>query len=73
MGAKLWRFPNGQVVTVDDRYYPTSCDGCGWQGSSEDCGTDAADETGCCGDVYCPKCRRSGCDLGAAGEKAVLT
>lgn len=70
--ARKYRFPNGSVVTVNAPFYPTSCDKCGWFGSSEDCGTDAADQTGCCGDVYCPKCHADGADCGREGERAVL-
>lgn len=70
MSKEVWVFPNGEEVVVNDRFYPTSCDGCGWQGSSEECGTDwgGGDDS----DVYCPKCHRSGCDLGKAGEAATL-
>lgn len=50
----------GPVVSFDvrDPYYLASCDGCGWVGSSEACGTDEAD------DVFCPRCHRSGADCG---------
>lgn len=59
-----YRFPDGQIVSVRASYYPASCNKCGWQGSSEDCGTCEAD------DVYCPKCHASGADCGRAGEAA---
>ena len=67
--AANYRFPNGQTVTVREPYYPASCDDCGWQGSSEDCGTDwgGGDDS----DVYCPRCHRSGADGGRAGEAAL--
>ncbi len=60
-----YRYPNGQIVTVIEPFYPASCDGCGWQGSSGDCGTDSWGDDS---DVYCP---RNGADCGKAAEAAV--
>lgn len=58
---KRYETPTG-TVTVRDPFYLASCDGCGWIGSSEDCG---ADYWGDDSDVYCPTCHRSGADCGA--------
>jgi hypothetical protein len=49
---------DGVSYRVGPRYYLASCDGCGWIGSSEECGTDEAD------DVFCPMCHQSGADCG---------
>lgn len=49
---------DGVSYRVSPRYYLASCDKCGWIGSSEDCGTDEAD------DVFCPKCHAPGADCG---------
>lgn len=65
-----WTFPNGEVVAVNAPYYPASCDKCGWQGSSEACGTDVGFDDS---DVYCPSCHASGADCGKAGEAATPT
>lgn len=67
--AKTYQFPNGQTVRIVGPYYAASCDKCGWQGSSEDCGTDTGFDDS---DVYCPDCHQSGADCGKAGEAAVL-
>lgn len=63
-----YRYPNGQIVSVQESYYPASCDGCGWQGSSGDCGIDTGFDDS---DVYCPRCCRPGADCGKAAEAAV--
>ena len=63
-----YRYPNGQIVTVIEPFYPASCDGCGWQGSSGECGTDSWGDDS---DVYCPSCSKSGADCGKAAEGAV--
>lgn len=66
----LWTFPNGERVRVKDPYYAASCDQCGWQGSSEECGTDSWGDDS---DVYCPKCFSSGCCSGKAAARAALS
>lgn len=67
--SQYWRFPDGSIKSVTPPYYPASCNNCGWQGSSQQCGVDTgADDS----DVYCPVCHMPGCDSGVAGEKAVL-
>lgn len=63
-----YRYPNGQIVTVIEPFYPASCDGCGWQGSSGDCGSDSWSDDS---DVYCPSCSKNGADCGKAAEAAV--
>ncbi len=57
----------GPVVslTVTEPYYLASCDGCGWVGSSEACGTDHMGDDS---DVFCPRCQRPGCDHGAVAN-----
>jgi hypothetical protein len=71
-GAKAkpeyWRYPNSGIYEVRPPYYPASCDNCGWQGSSEKCGTDTWGDDS---DVYCPACQRPGCDIGDAAERAI--
>lgn len=62
---KHYETPYGKV-TVREPYYLASCDGCGWIGSSEECGGD--DYFGD-SDVSCPKCYRAGCDCGSYAEK----
>lgn len=62
-----WRFPDGSIKQVAHPYYPASCDNCGWQGSSEKCGTDTTCDDS---DVYCPACGQAGCDTGTAAEAA---
>ena len=59
LGATIAFYP-GPVLSFEIRppYYLASCDGCGWVGSSEACGTDDAD------DVFCPRCHRGGADCG---------
>jgi hypothetical protein len=59
--SRTFTTPIGPVV-VREPYYLASCDGCGWIGSSEECGTDwgGGDDS----DVYCPKCHRPGADCG---------
>jgi NAD-dependent SIR2 family protein deacetylase len=66
--VRHWRLSGGRIVPTRGRFYAASCDGCGWAGSSEECGTDYAggDDT----DVYCPKCQRAGADFGKLGERA---
>ena len=54
------------LITISDRYYLASCDGCGWIGSSGDCG---ADYWGDDSDVYCPKCFKSGADCGKVASE----
>lgn len=63
----LWRYPDGQAVSVKPPYYAASCDHCAWQGSSEDCGIDTGGDDS---DVYCPMCRRSGADFGRSAALA---
>lgn len=67
--VEIWRVGD-QQFEVRGRFYLASCDGCGWIGSSELCGTD-------CGpwgdsDVYCPECDASGADCGKVAQTAVL-
>ena len=38
------------------KWWIARCIECGWCGLSKELGVDMANETGCCGDVYCPKC-----------------
>lgn len=66
---EVWRLPDGRTFVIKGRFYLASCDGCGWVGSSEECGVDFAggDDT----DVYCPKCDRSSADCGKVAETAV--
>ena len=68
--AEVWKFPNGEAVVVNEPYYPASCDKCGWQGSSEACGTDSWGDDS---DVFCPTCHQSGADCGKAGNAARRT
>lgn len=58
---------DGVSYAVRPRYYLASCDGCGWIGSSEDCGQDYGGDDS---DVYCPKCHLAGADCGAVAERA---
>lgn len=53
------------LLTVAEPYYLASCDGCGWVGSSEACGTDHMGDDS---DVFCPRCQRPGCDLGTVAN-----
>lgn len=47
------------AIPVRARYYLTKCPGCGWVGSSEQCGVDhGCDDS----DVYCPVCGEAGCE-----------
>ena len=55
---------HGKHYAVRDGYYLASCDKCGWVGSSEDCGTDEAD------DVFCPTCHAGGADCGTIALSA---
>jgi hypothetical protein len=48
---------------IAKHFYLASCDGCGWFGSSEECGTDQDD-------VTCPACHQSGADCGAVARAA---
>lgn len=66
--AETWRYPGGGLYEVRPPFYPASCNSCGWQGSSEKCGTDTGGDDS---DVYCPVCHAVGCDLGIAASKAV--
>jgi len=63
LGATI-AFYRGPVLSFEIRppFYLASCDGCGWVGSSEACGTDEAD------DVFCPRCFRGGADCGRVAE-----
>lgn len=67
--VEIWRV-GARRFKVRDPYYLASCDGCGWIGSSELCGTDwgGGDDT----DVYCPECHARGADCGKVAETAVL-
>jgi hypothetical protein len=58
--SKTYMTPRGPVVVLPP-FYLASCDGCGWIGSSGDCGTDYWGDDS---DVYCPTCHRSGADCG---------
>jgi hypothetical protein len=62
-----YTLPGGQTFVITGRWYLASCDGCGWIGSSEHCGTDSWGDDS---DVYCPKCERSGCDMGRVAATA---
>lgn len=62
-----YRLPDGRTFIVPEPYYLASCDGCGWVGSSGECGTDRGFDDS---DVYCPKCGKSGADCGTAAESA---
>jgi hypothetical protein len=62
-----WRLPDGREVVTRGRFYAASCNGCGWAGSSEDCGIDTHSDDS---DVYCPSCGAAGCDNGTLGEAA---
>ena len=54
----------GAHYRVRAGYYLASCDTCGWIGSSEDCGTDEAD------DVFCANRDASGADGGNIAKLA---
>jgi hypothetical protein len=58
--TRTFKTPIGPVV-VREPYYLASCDGCGWIGSSEECG---GGEEDCC----CPKCYRPGADCGVHAQ-----
>lgn len=64
----LYRLPDGRDFVTSGRYYLASCDGCGWIGSSEACGTDSWGDDS---DVYCPACHKSGADMGAVAATAI--
>lgn len=55
---------DGTSYRVGTSYYLASCDGCGWVGSSEECGASPDD------DVICPKCYRTGADCGTIARGA---
>ncbi len=58
----------GPVVSFDvaKGFHLASCDGCGWVGSSEKCGTDRDRDDS---DVYCPRCHASGADHGTVASR----
>lgn len=57
-----WRLADGRIMETGARFYPASCDHCGWIGSSELCGTDGGPWGD--SDVHCPRCDMSGADCG---------
>jgi hypothetical protein len=65
MADTVYDTPKGPI-TVKSRFYLASCDGCGWIGSSEQCGVDSGGDDS---DVYCPECSKSGADLGKAAAE----
>ena len=56
MPAKRKAFRPGGEEFLADHYYMTTCEHCGWTGSSELCGFDSYGDDA---DVICPACHRS--------------
>lgn len=65
IAGKLTDTQKGDLLSGE--WYLASCDHCGWLGPSKECGTDHG--IGDDSNVYCPKCDRSGADIGKVAEK----